>query len=313
MKTLYVIGNGFDIFHELKTKYSDFNQFVNDNNSDLAMLLEKHFTFQVDSDYLWKDFENDLSTFDHVSFFASCNNIDIASDNFKASEVYGLEDAIAAKGEELIQKIRDEFTNWIESIEYPEKESIHKKMLSFAPNCKFINFNYTDTLEILYNIPNSDILYLHNNANEMHGILVLGHAQEIGSNTDFEELDENGDSNRTMFTDSQNLARAPFYALRKDTAQVLNEHRAFFEMLNNVEQVIVLGHSLGSVDWPYFREIRAQTPNSLWKISYRCENEKLTKEKLAREMLGDATIDMIRIEELMKVTRQTELECGECK
>jgi len=71
-------------------------------------------------------------------------------------------------------------------IEYPDKSEIQSPQLRFYPESLFINFNYTDTLEELYGIPKSNILYLHNNANDYSGDLIFGHAKK-------EEKDPKGD------------------------------------------------------------------------------------------------------------------------
>lgn len=77
-----------------------------------------------------------------------------------------------------------------------------------------------------------------------------------------------GDSRRTMFTDAEDDARAPFYALQKDTEAILADHADFFEKVRDVDQIVVLGHSLGKVDWPYFQKISAHAPTAVWRISY---------------------------------------------
>src|SRR5690606_39278694 len=81
------------------------------------------------------------------------------------------------------------------------------------PKALFLNFNYTDTLTELYGISRDRILYIHNNVNDQFGDLIFGHGQEQEDEPEGDEIDENGDSNRTMFTDSERASRHPFYAL----------------------------------------------------------------------------------------------------
>lgn len=80
-----------------------------------------------------------------------------------------------------------------------------------------------------------------------------------------EELDEFGDSNRTIFTDSENATRYPFYALIKDTASILDNNSKYFDNMKSITEIIVLGHSLGEVDWPYFKKIQQYYPMQIGK------------------------------------------------
>ena len=43
MKTLYFLGNGFDIAHEIESCYSDFRDFMNESKEydDLVIMLEE--------------------------------------------------------------------------------------------------------------------------------------------------------------------------------------------------------------------------------------------------------------------------------
>lgn len=56
---LYVIGNGFDLHHGLKTSYADFREYVRYKYNDIFIRLS-HYIFN-DDDKLWRDFENSLS------------------------------------------------------------------------------------------------------------------------------------------------------------------------------------------------------------------------------------------------------------
>ena len=64
------------------------------------------------------------------------------------------------------------FSEWILHI----NTSVHPILPSniLNKNCLFLNFNYTDTLEKVYNIPASNILYIHANALRGNN-LILGH------------------------------------------------------------------------------------------------------------------------------------------
>ena len=53
MRTLYIIGNGFDLMHQMKSSYTDFHQWLIDNSRiDYIAELQKIFPMSKDGDYL---------------------------------------------------------------------------------------------------------------------------------------------------------------------------------------------------------------------------------------------------------------------
>ncbi|MDR3697744.1 bacteriophage abortive infection AbiH family protein [Mucilaginibacter sp.] len=297
MAELYIVGNGFDIYHGLKTSYADFYDFVNENYNDLKSDLDSYFSFSDDKNNLWKDFENDLKTFGYEGFFNDYNHIDILSDTFKQSECYGVEDEITPRAEELVQMIRDAFRDWIENIDYPPLSEIKPKKVRFVKESLFINFNYTNTLEELYGISLDNILYMHNRASDLQD-LIFGHGETQEVKPKGDELDENGDSTRTMLTEAEDAARSPFYALYKNTDEVLESHQPFFNRLRNIKKITVLGHSLGKVDKLYFEHITKLFPSASWKISYHCEKEIMKSSAIEMLNLEKSKIEMIKIGDL---------------
>lgn len=297
--SLYIIGNGFDLFSNLKTQYSDFHNFVIQNFPDLQDRFEEYFHLETNRNYLWKNFENDLSTFNYKSLFDEFNHIDISRDSFKPSAVFGLEDEIREAVDNLVYEIRDAFTQWINEIEFPAE---HIGTFRFNENSLFIVFNYTDTLETFYKVQKSQILYIHNNSTDNYGELILGHGLSEEPSPAEEDFDESGEPTRTLFTDSENASRYPFYAFMKNTDQVLSNHAAFFNSLPAISEIIVLGHSLGKSDWPYFKRLNRLLPHSNWKISFYSNEEHDILYDIARRELDIAPgkIEMIRIEDEIK-------------
>ncbi len=53
IKKLYIIGNGFDMQHGIKSKYSDFREYIETKDESLKAKPEEYF----DSDVLWSNFE----------------------------------------------------------------------------------------------------------------------------------------------------------------------------------------------------------------------------------------------------------------
>lgn len=60
MKTLYILGNGFDIAHGLKTKYSDFYKYLLENKDTQTFLYNIINAYGTYDDEWWNTFEENL-------------------------------------------------------------------------------------------------------------------------------------------------------------------------------------------------------------------------------------------------------------
>lgn len=262
MTKLYVIGNGFDLWHDLKTSYTDFSIFA----KETLQAVEEYYQFDLSHANPWHDFENALGTFNWSEFYNHHNHIDTEADDFRPSFVFGLEDDLSQQTDEHVGAIENCFHDWVLDIDI----TTAKKKMDLSEDCRFINFNYTSLLQFLYGIENSKVLHIHGNA-ENYDELVFGHGEAIEEEP---ELDENGDSNRTMFSDSEGAAQHPFYALKKQVDKILEKHAEFFNSLTSVSEIIVIGHSLNKIDLPYFKKICEITQNARWTICIFNLNDK---------------------------------------
>lgn len=289
MERLYIIGNGFDRHHGLPTRYSDFHKHILNHNTEVENIFEEYFNFRADGDRLWTHLEEDLATFDYRSFFSTHCDIDIMDESFRRSETDSLYDAIKQESEELITNIMEAFVEWIDSIDI----SPCNKTLDLDNQAMFINFNYTRTLQEIYQIPQAQVFQIHGEIENGYGDLVLGHNKVLKKES---ELDENGDSKRTMFSDSEAAARLPFYQFTKPVKDLIKQYKQLFESITNTKNIYVLGHSLNKIDLPYFKAIVKRSPLAKWHVSYYGEGEKETHAaKLRRLKIPDSAIRLFEL------------------
>jgi hypothetical protein len=263
MATLYIIGNGFDLWHQLPTSYSSFYDFAKVTLDE----IETYYSFGINQTDPWHDFENALGCFNWEHFYDAHNNIDVNADDFRPSFVYGLEDDLCEQADQHVEAVRECFREWIAEIDI----SAAKRRMVFPNNARFITFNYTSTLQSSYGITGANILHIHGQA-EAFDELIFGHGEKREEEP---ELDENGDSNRTIFSDAEGAAMHPFYALQKPVKNVLDSHRNFFSTLQDVSEIIVIGHSLNKIDLPYFLRISELTPSAKWTVCLHNPEEKI--------------------------------------
>lgn len=169
-KLLFILGNGFDLFHGLKSKYSDFRNYLNEKakkDSDVKIFIRDFQSeFQSsDTDSLWNNFENSLC---HIKLAETSLSISKNEVNDRINKVCKVQKDASKY---LLQWLNDEVKN----------QSINKSgaLSAILSNYKdnlddlfVLNFNYTDT--ILYYLdekyPNSNpVTILDNRYLSIHG------------------------------------------------------------------------------------------------------------------------------------------------
>ena len=153
---------------------------------------------------------------------------------------------------------------------------------------RFISFNYTNTLEAAYGISATDVLYLHGTVMERDSI-VLGHGDNeqsfdiIGVENEYEQDLETGEVNICGTSadeiDIHEINRSAiehYNDSKKNSKEIIAENTVFFQSLNLISDVFVLGHSLSDVDHTYFEHILDILPSSaIWHVSYYTEKERI--------------------------------------
>lgn len=254
MKTLYIIGNGFDLWHGLATDYGSFYEHAKKALDE----MEAYYISAGPAEKPWHDFENCLGTYEWKYLYDAFNEIDVSAESFRPSDAYGLEDELVERSKELVESIEELFHEWVSDIDI----SIAAKKVAFDKHAQFLTFNYTETLQKTYGIPSSSVLHIHGSV-AAYDKLIFGHGE---SREEEPEIDENGDSNRSMFTDAENAAKYPFYAFQKPVGELIAKHGGYFSSLLGITKVIVIGHSLNDIDLPYFREVAKNTSGCTWVV-----------------------------------------------
>lgn len=263
MKALYIIGNGFDLWHSLPTSYADFYKFAQGTLDE----IENYYLFDLNATDPWHDFENALGAFDADGFFDFHNEVDITSDDFRPRDIYGLEDGLTEQTDMHVSKVRKIFNDWVNTIDV----SYAKRKIKFPEHSQFITFNYTSTLQSIYDIEDSRVLHIHGRAGK-NGNLIFGHGENVSEPPDF---DENGDSTSDMFSDAERAARYPLYAFKKPVDDILEKNESYFYTINDIDEIVIIGHSLNTIDQPYFSRINDSAANAQWKVfCYTKDEEK---------------------------------------
>jgi hypothetical protein len=297
-KKLYVVGNGFDLYHKIRSSYGEFGAYVKVANSSLHDTFENYFSFEGN----WSSLEETLAHLD-VDLI-----LDEASD-FLVS--YGAEDwsdayhhdyqyEVARIVELLSKELKGEFTNWIHGLEIPDAQSCGVPLLPLDATALYLNFNYTNTLQRLYGISEHQVLHIHNSAADTVSDLILGHAY---SPADIKSLNHgaNLEDQDVRVTEANKILDEYFSRTYKPTAQILRSHKEFFAGLAGVSEIYVVGHSLSEVDRPYIREIVNATKyaHPKWVVTYyKSDSIPTLKESLLSAGVMDGAAKFVQIAQL---------------
>lgn len=144
-KHLYIIGNGFDLHHDMKTDYQEFYQWITENDYDAYTAIDENFGY-CPCDW-WKHFEQNLASVDTLNIVTeevSQNYPNFGSDDFRDADWYNAEYAVEYRLEGAYSMIRKAFHHWIGQL---KKGNQDKKIKMEIDNAIFLNFNYSHTLQ----------------------------------------------------------------------------------------------------------------------------------------------------------------------
>ena len=271
MRKLFIIGNGFDCYgHNMNTRYVDFRRFLVSKYPEYCKDFDGIPEITIRSDGEEKYNMNEvvglmLSTIDNCSS-EDWNNLEeclgnkfienIAYGNEWAYKITDIEDDnifhSVYENEDLTYSItrvycmlNKLFTEWVfeelANIDFTAVEKLSKK--PFFKEDLFLTFNYTQTLEKLYNISPDNICHIHGNSNDISSHIYFGH----GDDTEFDAFE-----NYIGVEDAYNGLKREF---RKKTNKAIAENMEFFSKIENVKEIYSYGFSFSEVDMVYLKKI----------------------------------------------------------
>lgn len=286
MKTLYIIGNGFDIAHKLDTSYWDFRVYLARTYPEFLQEFEHMYNIEqfdpssprvsagADKQWekavrneLWSEFENKMG-YPNIS-----EMIDISTsvlDNMDLdSGLVGIEDTMDSYWADqygYIKELELHVKEWIETVNTNGKTPMRKSLIGSTDY--FLTFNYTDLLENIYKIKN--VLHIHGGvASVTNTSPIMGHCnhkdiedhQRLANEAD-EEFDE---GNASIHRAVANYLEFTY----KDTASIIRQYHECWKELHNVDKVVIFGWSAGAADLPYLCVIRDfVSKNTKWYAYY---------------------------------------------
>lgn len=304
---LYIIGNGFDLMHRVPSSYYNFRDSLGKRNS-----LRESLEIALTAEDIWADFENALGTL-NLGLMGSRDIVDMWLDNFdfykdeeaSMANFYMAQEAAVNPISNLVNDLHSSLSRWINSLEIGTDDKPLADLI--RSDGKVLNFNYTEFIETLYNI--QDICYIHGSRKKKQR-LIIGHMP--GSEGSFHEKERKPRSYRQAVIDIAqdnvfDLINQYDEELTKNSQEIIKNHQSFFDGLNDIDQIIVIGHSISRGDWDYFVEVKRNAKNAHWYFGIFGLNDLRNMEDLI-ETLGIKNYSVFRTDGIW--TKANKVICG---
>lgn len=272
MTKLFIIGNGFDLAHDMNTKYSNFRNYIK-KRCDIDESSIDNFYCEIPRPYMlpdggeeydeksvgtaiikvldategsrWEKIETSLGYLDCDEFlYNGKNDYDPDDDKAFVHDMYNNEDN-ASDLCGALRLIPDYFQDWVRTIEIPRSYIVDFANLISPENDLFLNFNYTWTLEKIYNTQN--VCHIHGTQDDE---IFFGHGNDEDRTNEFQSNYFGADHELNMLQNE----------LKKDTIRAYTNNIAFFHTIElaakqNDFAIYSYGFSFSPVDRLYFEKI----------------------------------------------------------
>lgn len=233
--TLYIIGNGFDLHHGLKTAYSDFRDDFVKKSFRLWNLLNDVYGDIITKDMWWSNFEEMLGCIDYLNLIKSRNG-----------EALGF-----MKVRNLLNgSLPPLFGKWIKDMNCLVQID---NSLCINPNALFFSFNYTLLLEQSYHVKDENIWHIHNSIKNVDNIVVGHDSDERKLFADYLKYKEGKEPFRMDV--AENIRKEAIKGAKNVTNRIFLHKEDFFRLYSNIKHYISMGFSFNDIDLPYINMI----------------------------------------------------------
>lgn len=303
---LYIIGNGFDLHHGVRSSYKDFERWLKKHDTDtystyntVCPYSNKWQDFETSMAYVDRDYlieSGGLFLFDKIIDFNDCQVADILMGG----------DAATNTADELLDNLKKDLHRWICSISIPKNYEKNKLFIDYYG--RFLTFNYSLFLESKYGIERERINYIHGCKTDLWGTLVVGHGEDNenvfnkwwdSKSYDKVRYNKHGrknykrdlaykcyNSNSPEYEHISVAVENYFDDAKKDVSGIIEKNEIYFQSLSFIRHIYIWGFSFSEVDMPYIIkliEINSYPDQMLWYINYYADEEKQKfKEKMVK-------------------------------
>ena len=324
IKNLYIIGNGFDLHHQINSSYSHFSSWLKENKKEVYDEIVKLYGNKVLDLEWWGDFEENLGYFDMREQIEEYSYVNHPSEDdiekCRSFDTMGAACDVREYVGGVINKIKACFVEWVNSFNSPNTQ---RKIVIKKENSYFINFNYSATLENIYGVKSNEICYIHMR-NDYSGIeYIIGHGRDFADIKDDVEpcfppfnphkddpseygIDANDDE---ITNNAKDEMINQVMSIQKPVEAIIKDlELSLFNRFKAVQNVYIFGLSFSKVDLPYIEAILKIIPcNSIFYISYFSKRDKDNiNDFMQNRNIANNRFKLVRLEDL-QVIKQLKL------
>lgn len=255
---LFIIGNGFDLHHGLKTSYWDYKVFLEKNYPYLVQWFERLAEYSpLDPNAIWSRIE-DVLNMDFDVMFAD------AYDN--CAEIEELVEWVSTTSADARSFCTTAFINWLTKQYLGDSQP--DTNLQLSADDFYISFNYTDTLQNTYSIPNQQVFHIHGSLAEYrirsttehiseekkHDMIQFGTSMKDSSALYRNLINSIGEIDTEDGTPIADFCDDVMFCTKRINNNI-NKLKIKLQCFNSVSKIIVMGCSMGSNDMPYFEQV----------------------------------------------------------
>lgn len=260
---LFIIGNGFDIYHGLDTSYANFRDNQAKKDQRFWRLLTLIYGDSPNQDMWWWDFEAMLGRIDYNSLMNSYNGLALSPTMVNT----------LLKG-----TLPPLFSKWIRS-KYTDIINLSPLLEDIIdPNALFFTFNYTPLLEIVYKINTNSIWHIHHSIEDErkgNGQIVVGYdSDERKLFLDFLEYEKTKPVYRKDI--ASNIRTMAANGAKGVVNRIYRHKEDFYRNYSNIEHYVALGFSFNDIDMPYIKqiiEVNGNLASTDWKVYWHSKGE----------------------------------------
>jgi len=304
---LYICGNGFDLHHGYRTGYRDYRDFILKQHSHAFKAFEDFQYLDLSISDKWSDLEQSLTINYEECIDDAINEYYPDLNNDSDSRWYGIDIDLEEQTKFIFDFTGRYFLEWLANIDFSDpKSKIHLNGSDY-----YITFNYTSTLEQVYKIASDNIFHIHGHVDLLNirdmfdwftpSFTTIEEAEiaeqvrvdlinndtvrrqiqfgSVGNNIEVikKEMEEKYGYN-DFYTVSIEPGIKHIIEFCDSASKDLEKNYAPLKSFINskdINEVIVMGHSIMGVDFPYYSDVIVPALRSRrWDFYWHSKDER---------------------------------------
>lgn len=299
---LIICGNGFDLHHGYKTGYYDYRNFLVEHYPDSCNAFEDFPYINLSGSDKWSDLEQSLT----ISYEECIENaIDEGYPDWNDdsdSRWHGIDIDLEEQTKFIFDFTGRYFFQWLTDTDFSDPQ----ELMDLDANDCYLTFNYTSTLEKVYNIKPENIMHIHGQIDFVDetgeltksiGDITTTGQVEVTEEIQFGSVENNGETIKAEM--ERKYGQDDFYGASIEPGiyniiefcKVASKNLEMnYDSLNNfinnnvIEEVVVMGHSLIGVDCPYYADIIVpKLKDCRWVFHWHFNSDKKDIEKFIKK------------------------------